>query len=204
MTRVKVELNDTSSDGANVRLTPNERLDVEAGGIVVTLEEDEDFGDIDYEGTVPTDVGGTVFRIIFHRADGTIASGSFISIPGTFEITSPARQNSFPLRGQIPIVWSSTSSRDIELEVLTRCPLATGGSRTSFEFFQIADNGSRSFDTDNLQVAGANDLAAGGVCDLEIALRRERRGNLDPAFRGGGFVRAIQIRRVDDMRLTLP
>ena len=202
-TRVKVELNDGGQNGPNVRLTQNERLDVDAGGLIVTLREDEDFGDIDYEGTVPTDAGGTLFRILFFRADGTINGGSVVSIASPFDIASPVAGMSFPLGSRIPITWTP-GTNSIELEVFTRCPLVAGGPLASTQWFPINDSGTRSFDTSNLQIAGRNDLAPGGVCDLDIALRRERRGSLDPAFRGGGYMRAIQVRRVESMSLTLP
>lgn len=204
-TRVKVELNENGRSGSNIRLSPSERLEVDAAGVIVILKEDVDFADIDYEGTVPTDVGNTLFRISLFRADGTINSGSFISIPATFDIASPLRNQNFAVSERIPLSWSQASAgNQIELEVSTQCPSTSGGTATTVEWFMIGDTGTRSFNTGNLRVARDSRLVRGGICDMDITLRRERRGTLDPTFRGGGFVLATQIRSVKDLTLRLP
>lgn len=203
-TRVKVELNENNDSGSNIRLSANERLEVNAGGIIVPLREDVDIADIDYEGTVPTDAANTVFQISLYRADGTINSGSSVTIAPPFDIVSPVRGQAFASGSRLPITWTPPDpSRNVELEVRVRCPANVGGT-TSVQWFPIDDNGNRSFNTNNLNIVRNNSFPSGTVCDLDIALRRESRGRVDPAFRGGGFVRAIQVRRVEDMTLALP
>ena len=200
-TRVKVELNESGRSGSNIRLAANERLEVNAGGLIVTLKEDVDFGDIDYEGTVPTDAGSTLFRISLFRADGTINSGSSVSIPSPFDIASPVGGQNFSSGSRMPLTWSAGNpGGNVELEVSVSCPSGT----VAVEWFQINDSGTRSFDVNNLSIMRNNSLPSGTQCDMDIALRRERTGRLDPAFRGGGFVHATQIRRVENLTLRLP
>ncbi len=204
-TRIKVELNEKDNSGNNVRLSANERLEVDAEGLIVTLEEDIDFGDVDYEGTVRTDVGGTLFRISLFRADGTINSGSFVNIPSTFSISSPAQRQAYRVGDRMLVVWSPPSpGNEAELQVTTRCQTNAGGTTLSTQWFQIGDTGSHSLNTNKLGITGDGSLVPGSTCDMDIALRRQRNGNVDPAFRGGGFVLATQIRRVEEMTLRLP
>lgn len=202
-TRVKVELNENRDGGSNIRLSANERLEVNASGLVVTLEEDLDLADIDYEGSVPTDVGGTLFRISLYRADGTINGGSIATIPEPFEIASPVRRQNYTVGDDIPIIWNGAGFGTIELLVSTQCPAIGGGTTFSAEWFEINDTGTRLFDTRKLRIAKSTVAVAGSRCDLQIELERERRGTLDSAFRGGGFVVAKQVRSVDRMTLRL-
>ena len=199
-TRVKVELNENGSLGNNIRLSADERLEVIAQGTVVTLREDEDFGDIDYEGTVPTDDSGTLFRISLYRADGTINNGSFINLPDTFDIVAPISGQTHRLGSAIDIIWSpANAGNSIELEVATRC---SGGAQVAVQFFELADSGAHSFNTNRLLIANDSNLDRTADCEFDIALRRERRGTLDRAFRAGGYVSATQIRRVEGMTLS--
>ena len=204
-TRVKVELNENDNSGNNIRLSANERLEVDAEGLIVTLKEDNDILDVDYEGTVPTDVGGTLFRVSLFRADGTINGGSFINIPSTFSISSPAQGQSYRVGDRMLVMWSPASpGNEVELQVSTRCQTTAGGTDYSTRWFQIGDTGTHSLNTNRLRSADDGNLVPGSACDMDIALRRQRNGNVDPAFRGGGFVLATQIRRVEEMTLRLP
>ena len=204
VTRVKVELNENNSFGANIRLTANERLDVEASGTVVTLEEDLDIGDIDYEGTIPTDAGGTFFRITLFRADGTTNSGSTATIPDPFDVTLPFRGGSYVVGNAMALQWTPGGVGDIDFSVLTSCPIGTSGRSTRIQSFTLADTGSHIFDTNRLSVGSDPEIAPGTRCDMEIGFRRTVNGALDRAFRGGGFVRAAQDREVDNLTLRLP
>ena len=204
-TRVKVELNEGGSSGSNIRLSANERLEANGGGNIVTLTEDVDIGDIDYEGTVPIDAGNTLFRVSLFRADGTINSGSTVSIPPTFEFVSPARGRRFTAGERLPLAWSPADpGGTIELEVSLSCPAGSSSVTFTAEWFDLDDTGVNSFDTGRLSFLNNNTQPPGTVCDMDIALRRDRSGSFDPAFRGGGFVRATQVRRVANMTLRLP
>ena len=204
-TRVKVELNENDNSGNNIQLSANERLEVDAEGLIVTLKEDLDIGDIDYEGSVPTDIGGTLFRVSLFRADGTINSGSFVNIPSTFSISSPARGQAYGAGDRMLVTWSPASPGNrVELEVSARCPTNAGGTTFSVQWFQIGDTGTHSLNMNNLRIARDDSVVPDATCDMDIAIRRERNGNVDPAFRGGGFMRATQIRRVEEMTFRLP
>ena len=89
-TGVNVEINEGGSSGNDVRLGPNERLEVNANGVIVVLEEDEDFLDIDYEGSIPTDASNTLLTLSLFRADGSINNSTRVNLPDKFAITSPA------------------------------------------------------------------------------------------------------------------
>ena len=203
-TRVKVELNQNRSSGSNIRLTANERLEASAAGVTVTLQEDLDLSDIDYEGTLPVDAGGTQVRITLFRADGSIVNGSTASLPEPFFIATPARRQRVTAGDSLLIAWSPGSAgNEIRLGISTICPVAGGGSSISVQSFEIDDSGSHLFDTAMLNAASAPDLAAGTRCEMDVTLRRGRNGTIDPAFRGGGHIRATQERTVENLRLRL-
>lgn len=73
-TGVNVGLHEGGRSGNSVRLTANERLEVNANGRVVILDEDEDFLDVDYDGSVPTDASNTLLTLSLFRGGGFVSA----------------------------------------------------------------------------------------------------------------------------------
>lgn len=191
-TGIKVELNEGSSNGPNIRLSANERLEVNAGGLVTTLREDIDILDIDYEGIINTDAFNTLFRVSLFRADGTINNGSTINIPAPFVVSSPSANQSIRVGDIMSIRWSPADpGREISLEFTTLCS-TQGQTSVRSRKFDISDSGSIDFDT-----ARISDAVVLSRCDLTVTLDRFTTGALDPAFRGGGYVGAVQTREIE-------
>ena len=190
-TGVNVEINEGSSTGNDVRLSPNERLEVNANGTIVTLDEDEDFLDIDYEGSVPTDASNTPLTLSLFRADGTINNRTRVNLPALFTITSPANNQAVTVGDIIIVQWSPAIGGSIAASVMTQC-----SGITRVDYYDIADNGSYPINTTALPGIQDPAIPRENGCTLTIDLTRERLGTLDPAFRGGGFVRAIQERTI--------
>ena len=190
-TGVNVELNEGGSSGNDVRLSANERLEVSANGTIIILEEDEDFLDIDYEGNVPTDASGTLLTLTLFRANGSINSGTRVNLPDLFTITSPINDQPTMVGEFVDVLWSPASGGSIEMSVITQC-----SGRTRADFFDVPDSGAYTIDTAGLPGLQDPTIPRDNGCTLTIDLTRENRGTLDPAFRGGGFVSAIQQRTV--------
>ena len=190
-TGVNVELNEGGSSGNDVRLSPNERLEVDANGITVVLEEDEDFLDIDYEGSVPTDASDTLFTLSLFRADGSINNRTRVNLPSLFTITSPANNQATSVGEVVRVQWAPATGGRIDMSVMTQC-----SGFTRVDYLDVADNGSYAIDTAALPGIQDPAIPRENGCTLTIDLIRERLGTLDPAFRGGGFVSAIQERTV--------
>ena len=89
----------------------------------------------------------------------------------------------------IEVQWSPVGSGAIAMGVMTQC---SGFTRA--DFLDVPDNGSYTINTAALP--GIQDVAIPreNGCTLTIDLTRERRGTIDPVFRGGGFVSAVQER----------
>ena len=203
-TRVKVELNENGSSGSNIRLTANERLEASAGGNSVTLTEDLDIADIDYEGTLPIDTGGTEVRIRLFRSDGTVIDASTGVLPERLFVTTPVRRQRVNAGDPLAIVWSpAISGAEVSVSVSTICPVPGGGSSINAQSMTIDDSGSYLLDTGQLNATSDPNVNAGTRCDMTLRITRRSDGSLDPRFRGGGYVRATQLRVVDDMVLTL-
>lgn len=190
-TGVNVELNENGSSGNDVRLSANERLEVSANGLVVVLDEDEDFLDIDYEGSVPTDASGTLFTLSLFRADGSINSRSRVNLPNLFMITSPASNQATTVGDIVNVEWSPAAGGVIAMSVMTQC-----SGFTRVDFLDVPDNGSYTINTAALPGVQDPAIPRQNGCTLTIDLTRERRGTLDPAFLGGGHVTAVQERTV--------
>lgn len=190
-TGVNVELNAGGSSGDDVRLTANERLEVNASGLIVVLDEDEDLLDLDYEGSVPTDASDTLLTLSLFRADGTVNNSTRVNLPNLFTITSPANNQAMMVGEIINVQWSPVANGTIAIGITTQC---SGFTRA--DFLDVPDNGSYTINTAVLP--GIQDPATPreNGCTLTIDLTRERRGTIDPAFRGGGFVLAVQERSV--------
>jgi hypothetical protein len=190
-TGVNVEINEGGRSGNDVRLSPNERLEVNANGMIVVLNEDEDFLDIDYEGSVPTDASNTPLTLSFYRADGSVVSGTRVNLPNYFEITSPANNQATTVGDFVPVRWTPAGGGTIALDITTQC---SGYLRA--DFYDISDNGSYTINTAALPGIQDPAIPRQNGCTLTVELTRERRGTLDSAIRGGGYVIAVQERTV--------
>lgn len=190
-TGVNVEINEGGRSGNDVRLSANERLEVNGNGMIVVLEEDEDFLDIDYEGSVPTDASDTLLTLSLFRADGSVNDRTRVNLPNKFTITSPANNQATIVGDVIVLQWSPAGGGTIAMGITTQC---SGLLRA--DFLDVADNGSYTIDTAALPGLQNPAIPRDNGCTLTIDLTRERRGTLDPAFRGGGFVSAVQERTI--------
>lgn len=190
-TGVNVELNVGGRSGTNVRLSANERLEVNANGLIVVLEEDEDFLDIDYEGSVPTDARDTLLTLSLFRADGSVNNRTRVNLPGPFTITSPANDQAMTVGQIINVQWSPAEGGAIALGIITQC---SGFTRA--DFLDVPDDGSYTINTATLPGIQDPAIPRENGCTLTIDLTRDRSGTIDPAFRGGGFVSAMQMRTV--------
>ena len=192
VTRVNVELNEGSSSGNNLSLSANERLEVNANGTIIRLQEDQDLLDVDYEGTIPTDASSTPLVLTLFRADGSIVNGTRVDLPTTLDITSPENNQSMTVGDVVSLEWTPAIGGTIELATVTQC---SGTTRADFR--DISDTGALTIDTGTLPGVLDPAVDRNQGCRLIIDLTRERRGTLDPQFRGGGFVVATQTRSVE-------
>ncbi len=190
-TGVNVEINEGGSTGNDVRLSANERLEVNANGMIVVLDEDEDFLDIDYEGNVPTDASNTLFTLSLFRADGSINNRTRVNLPSRFTITSPANNQATMVGDIVDVQWSPAAGSSIAMGITTQC---SGIMRA--DFIDVPDNGSYTINTAALPGLQDPTSPRENGCTLTIDLTRERRGTIDPAFLGGGFVTALQERAI--------
>jgi len=188
-TGVNVELNEGGRSGNDVRLSPNERLEVNANGTIVILEEDEDFLDIDYEGSIPTDASNTPLTLSLFRADGSVNNRTRVNLPDLFTITSPANNQATSVGDIVNVQWSPAIGGSIAMSIMTQC-----SGITRVDYLDVPDNGSYAFNTTALPGIQDPAIPRENGCTLTVDLTRERIGTIDPAFRGGGFVSAMQQR----------
>jgi len=201
--KVTVELNVGGSNGTNISLTADERLEATNGIQTKVLNRDTDFLDVDYEiGFDNTDTSSP-FQVTLFRANGEVIDGSSVFLPPDFDVSSPVTGQTFSVDGQLPITWAPPDSGNtIDLTVTTRCTLDTGSTSVSSSFFTVNDDGFENFSLVQLEVANNGTIDRTQNCELSFNLERSRTGSLDPDFGSGGSIRSRQVRSVEDMFLS--
>ena len=197
-TKVTVELNVGGSNGTNISLTSNERLEATNGNETKIMNRDTDFLDIDYEINFDNSDSAQPFQVTLFRATGEVIDGSSVMLPPNFDISSPSSGQSFVFDDLLPIIWApSDPGRSIELVATTRCTLTTGATRISSRSFDINDDGSENFTLGLLDAATSAEIDRARACELSLSLERSRTGTVDPDFGSGGSMRSRQVRDVD-------
>lgn len=201
--KVTVELNVGGSNGTNISLTANERLEATNAGVTKVLNRDTDLFDIDYEVGFDDYDATSPFQVTLFRANGEIIDGSSIFLPPVFDISAPESGQSFSAAGALPIMWApADAGRAIDLTVTTRCTTTDGSTRIAANSFSVTDDGFENFSLSQLRAVTDGTIDRTRNCEFRIALERSRSGNVDPEFGAGGSMRSRQVRSVDDMTLT--
>lgn len=198
--KVTVELNVGGSNGTNISLTSNERLEATKGNETKIMNRDTDFLDVDYEINFNNSDSSTPFQVTFFRATGEIIDGSSVFLPPNFDISSPSSGQSYVFDQLLPILWApSDPGRSISLFVTTRCTTNAGATQVSSRNFTINDDGSENFSLSLLDAATNVEIDRNKACEFSVSLERSRTGSIDPDYGSGGSMRSRQARSVDDM-----
>lgn len=123
------------------------------------------------------------------RDDGTTARDSIVTLPESFNVTSPVSGDRMSRSGDdIVVQWSNADSvSSIEVEANTTC------QGNSFDSVSVSDN----IDVGMLTIsAGVLDSELlSGTCSTTLNVRKIRVGQFDSKFIGGA-VNGYQIRRI--------
>lgn len=197
-TGVTAEFNVGGRNGTNLILSSGDRVVVYAGNQSVQLEQDSDFLDIDYEGTIPIASDNAEFRVALERSSATSANNSTVRLPPNFEIFTPQAFSHFSEVALLDVTWGpSNPGSTVEIHASATCPNPQDNTQNlSFsEVVNTEDDGS--YSSNILSQLTDADTDAG--CDLSITIERVNSGDLDPAFTEGGYIRAIQRREEADI-----
>ncbi|MEM7083843.1 MAG: hypothetical protein AAF465_14030 [Pseudomonadota bacterium] len=200
--KVTVELNVGGSNGTNISLTANERLEASNGIETKVMNRDTDLFDVDYEVRFDSSESSMPYRVTLFRANGEIIDGSSVFLPPNFSITLPSVSDTYSVSDNLLVAWSPPDpGRSITLGITTRCTNNGGSTTVSSQFFDLSDDGFESFPLSQLSAASSTEVDRTRDCDLSLFLERTRSGNVDPDFGSGGTMNARQVREVEDMTL---
>ncbi len=203
-TRINVELNVEEKNGTNIELSSGERLEASSGSESVTLAQDTDFDDIDYEGSLNTSSSDDPYNITLVRENGLSIDGSTVNMPDEFTVSSPSEDEVYDSNQSLPLRWTPERSGEmIELETSTNCTTDTGSTSTTLEIFELVDDGSEDWLLSNLTAADGDNIDRAIDCVIDVMLVRRATGTLDTRFESGGQITATQSRKIENVVLRL-
>ena len=196
---ITVELNAGGENGTNLVLNNNDRVQVTSSRETITLTEDSDFLDVDYEGSIDIGGGGDTLTVALLRNGGSSdasAPNSNVVIPESFVINYP--QDNMTLRGlnNLEILWTPVTqspARDMDITLEAEC-------ENEQRLISISTEDDGRYISDFFTTL--SDVVTASGCDVNLTLTRTVGGQLDPAF-SGGVIEAKQIRETDGIRLVL-
>lgn len=201
--KVTVELNVGGSNGTNISLTSNERLEATNGSVTKVMIRDTDLFDVDYEIRFDNADSSAPFQVTLFRANGEVIDGSSVFLPPDFTIDSPGSGQSYSMAGSIPITWApADSGRTIALTATTQCTTNTGATLVLVDFFDLSDDGFENFSLGRLRANFDDTIDRTQNCELNLVMERKRTGTVDPDFGSGGSINSSQVRSTDGVILT--
>lgn len=188
LVRLKVSDDFTADD---IVLTSGDQLSANLTGRNIELPRLNDA----YRGSFNPAAGGDELTLSLSRPNDIDAPNSRVTLPLDFDISAPAFSTSFAAGESITVVWSpGDRGSTMTLSYSAGCILIEGsdsfhGGRVGRTFNNIPDTGTHTVAVNAILNAfnDQDELVRGIPCPLEITLRRERSGALDPAFQSGSI-----------------
>jgi hypothetical protein len=152
----------------------------------VTLKKFSLLGLVSYSGSLTGDEEGKTITVALTRGkEDTSAPNSVLTLPAKFEITGPVAATTF-VRGKdaIVVAWDNSGKSDpMTVELSGEC--IEGVNKTA------SDNGTLIIAAADIKASKDNETK---TCDVQIVVKRSRKGTLDPAYGKGGSTAGIQLR----------
>lgn len=187
-TQVAMQLHVDNNITDLVNLTSGDTLVASTGSTSSPMSKNEFLGDIWYTASFPNATAeSTSFTVAFNRASDVSAPSSVASLPGPFNITSPAASQTFSRTGQdITVAYDSSGTQDaMSWQANGTCiKLQTGSIQGDPGTFTIAKG--------TLLPADGSMTAAS--CQVTLAVIRSRAGTIDSHFGYGGSATGQQQR----------
>ncbi|AOT11185.1 hypothetical protein [Pseudoalteromonas luteoviolacea] len=204
--RVIAELNVSSRNGNNIKLSDKDKLHATAAGITKDLEIDDGFLDIDYRATFNVAEKDTKFMITLTRGESNDTLQTELILPAPFSIITPQKNQSFYKQDTLEVNWTSDNATDTRLDALLtlRCKNKDGNEESiAKQYSDITDDGSFSVDLSSLDGIDSETLNDKKSCEADIYMERIRYSSLDSRYAEGSRARAIQERYSDKFEVRL-
>ncbi|MBQ4845424.1 hypothetical protein J8L98_03185 [Pseudoalteromonas sp. MMG013] len=203
--RVIAELNVSSRNGNNLKLTNGDKLQATVGTTVKTLEEDDGFFDIDYRAVFDVAVGDTKFVVQLNRASENKTLTNTITLPPQYQILAPQTGQLYDKDDSIEIEWTKSGAGDqFSIVFNTECTKKDGDKLTGSEVYNnVSDDGDFTINLSNVEFFNDALINTQHDCTGSLTFERRRHGQIDPAYVSGSRTYAAQQRSLDNIIISL-
>ena len=185
---VRANLNDGRAFGRSYRLDGGDFMRACIGAICRTMSDNDSVFTPDYIARFDYQPG-IDYVVSFNRQEGQAAPNSRVSLPQPFTIVTPADRQQVTDGESVQVSWSPTGEpAAVDLTYLADCRFSGGSTSVSSGTLSEDSNadGSESVSIDPI-IAFARSNAAGVLtrCSIDVIVRHELEGRVDPAFDDG-------------------
>ncbi|PHI39003.1 hypothetical protein CBQ28_00350 [Pseudoalteromonas sp. GCY] len=203
--RVVTEFNLNSSSGANVILSDGDSVRATLGNERKILVKDSDLFDVDYQGYFTATAKNSELTLEFIRDKENEKLTSRVKLPAPIKLYSPVSER-FNRNDNILVEWREESDINTKLflEFKSFCTKTTGDSSLiSFESEILESGGQYKILLSELTGFDDDALDKTKPCDTTVTLFRTRKGAIDPKFKSGSRINAIQEKQSEKFQITL-
>jgi len=195
---VRANLNDGKVFGSTYRLDGGDYLRACVGGVCRPMADNDSIFTPDYIARFDYR-SGVDYVVSFNRQDARNAPDSRVALPPAFDIVTPVNRQPVSDDETVLVSWAPTGApARVELWYETECTFQSGIQGTSTGKLGIDDNadGRESVRIDPIvSFAGSNTPSPITRCSIDLIVRHELDGRVDPAF-DEGIATGIVSRRV--------
>jgi hypothetical protein len=189
-TNVSATFNVDNNSTDYVDLTAGDTAAATVAGQTRTMSRSSTFGIISYETSFTgQDADGTLYTIALNRMSDVSAPSSTCTLPKPFNITAPTANTTASRAADLLVTYDAPGTQD------TMSWQASGSCIQGILGGNVAgDSGSFTIAKNSLLPVAPSSAAS--TCQMQITLTRQRPGQLDTHFGGGGAILASQQRTV--------
>lgn len=195
---VRANLNDGHALGESYRLDGGDFMRACLNGVCRPMADNDSVFNPDYIARFDY-LPGTDYVVSFHRLDAANAPNSRVTLPPPFTIVTPADRQQVTDGETVLVSWSPTGApARAELDYQAECTFLTGPKGLSFGDLSTDDNadGRESVSIDSIvNFARSNTTSPVTRCSIDLIVRHEINGLVDPAF-DKGIAKGIVSRKV--------
>lgn len=203
--RVVTEFNKNSSIGANIILSPGDKVQATVGNEVKVLEMDEDILDIDYQGYFNQPAKNTEFKLELIRSKENTTLTSKVVLPEEVLLYSPVAAT-YRKDSRIVVEWKPVNEPDttLTLSFNASCTSNTGDPSSINHYVELDDNdGSYTILLGSIEGLHDDSLNKKKPCKSHITLSRLKEGTVDNQFKSGSSIHAIQEKESEELTILL-
>lgn len=184
----RVNLNDGRAFGSSYRLDGGDFLRACANGVCRTMADNDSVSSPDYIARFDYQPG-IDFVVSFNRQGAQNAPDSRVVLPPAFTIVTPANRQQVTDGETVVVSWSPTGApARVTLVYDAECPTTSGSTVFSSHTLGGDANadGRESISIDAIvNTARSSSTSAITRCSIDVTVRHDLQGRIDPAFDGG-------------------